>query len=346
MKATYAVIPDKEIIKILEEEISEKDLADNQLLIKSEASIISAGTELAAFTALSKGVYKKGAWNAYPWRPGYGLVGRILAAGEGVTRFKTGERIFCFGRHASLQVYDIDPTGEMPHRSAFSLDEGIDKIKAVTARMGQVAITAPQISAYQAGDTVAVYGLGMVGNLAAQLFQLEGAKVICLDPVKGRCETAKACGLKTALHVKPVEQVEAVMDLTGGKGADTAVDAAGNSRVIRSCLHTVKRYGEVILLGSPRAAFEANVTDDFNLIHMRSLKVRGAFEWRLPPYPIETMDHSIFGNLNKLLGLINTGKLQTEKLISHVIKPNELPAAYRGLLHDKENYHCVVVDWQ
>ena len=346
MKAIYAIVPDKEILQILEEDIDEKNLKKTQILIESEVSIVSAGTELAAFTALSKGVYRKGAWNAYPWRPGYGLVGRVVAAGKGITRFKPGERIFCFGRHASLQVYDIDLTGEMPHCSAFSLDEGIDKIKAVAARMGQVAITAPQISAYHAGDTVAVYGLGTVGNLAAQLFQLGGAKVICLDPVKGRCETAKACGLQTALHVKAEEQVEAVMDLTGGKGADTAVDAAGNSRVIRSCLHSVKTYGEVILLGSPRAAFEANVTDDFNLIHMRSLVVKGAFEWRLPPYPDGTAEHSIAGNLSELLGLITAGKLHTQPLISHVVKPAELQAAYFGLLRDKENYHGVVVDWQ
>jgi threonine dehydrogenase-like Zn-dependent dehydrogenase len=187
MKAIYAVIPEKEVIQILEEDIDEKDLGETQILVEAEASIVSAGTELAAFTALSKGVYKKGAWNAYPWRPGYGLVGKVLATGEAITKFKSGERIFCFGRHASRQIYDLDPTGEMPQQSAFLLDEGIDKVKAVSARMGQVAITAPQISAYQAGDTVVVYGLGTVGNLAAQLFQLGGAKVICLDPVKERC---------------------------------------------------------------------------------------------------------------------------------------------------------------
>jgi len=310
MKAIYALIPDKEIIQILEEEIDEKEIDETQILVKAEASIISAGTELAAFTALSKGVYKKGAWNAYPWRPGYGLVGRIVAAGKGITRFKPGNRIFCFGRHASLQVYDINPTGKTPHKSAFPLDEGIDKIKAVAARMGQVAITAPQISSYQEGDTVAVYGLGTVGNLAAQLYQLGGAKVICLDPVKGRCETAKACGLKTVLHVKPDEQVSAVLDLTDGKGAAVAVDAAGNSRVIRNCLNSVTKYGEVILLGSPRTAYEANVTDDFNLIHMRSLVVKGAFEWRLPPYPDGKSQHSIEGNLSELLGLIKADKLK------------------------------------
>jgi threonine dehydrogenase-like Zn-dependent dehydrogenase len=234
----------------------------------------------------------------------------------------------------------------MPHQSAFPLDEEIDKIKAVSARMAQVALTAPQISSYQENDTVAVYGLGMVGNLAAQLFQLGGAKVICLDPVKGRCEAAKACGLKTALCVEPGEQVDTIMDLTGGKGAAVAVDAAGNSRVIRSCLHSVKRGGEVILLGSPRAAFEANMTDDFNLIHMRSLVVKGGFEWRLPPHPDSRSEHSIAGNLDELLGLITAGKLKTRPLISHVVKPAELPFAYFGLLNDKEHYHGVVVDWE
>ena len=108
--------------------------------------MVSAGTELAAFCALSPGVYKKGAWNAYPWRPGYGMVGTMIEYGGDVSKFFTGMRIFCFGKHASLQKYALDLKNEESGRSAFIVSSNLGSDKATALCMGLVAITAPQVS--------------------------------------------------------------------------------------------------------------------------------------------------------------------------------------------------------
>ena len=107
MQATYTVMSDERVLEIRQEEIHPSELKPTELLIRADASVISAGTELANFTALSPGVWVPGSWNAYPWRPGYGMVGNIVATGREIKDFHEGQRVFCFGKHASLQHLEL-----------------------------------------------------------------------------------------------------------------------------------------------------------------------------------------------------------------------------------------------
>lgn len=346
MEAKYAVIPEKEKCEIWTEELNADTLAPHELLVKADYSMVSAGTELAGFCALSPGVYQKGAWNAYPWRPGYGLSGTVAAAGSGETRFQQGGRIFCFGKHASLQVFPLDYSGSMPPLSAFEEDERLDSRTIAASRMGLVALTAPQISGVQAGETAAVFGLGMVGNLAAQLYQLLGARVIALDPIPMRCEVASKTGINETVCVPPQDQARVLLEMTGGKGAQITVDAVGSSAVVSTCVACTAANGKIVLLGTPRAALDGNLTDILRPIHLKGLQLLGAFEWRLQPYAGVGITHSIQSNLKWLWNLIYEKKLKVDDLISHVVKPEGLQGAYFGLLNDKEHYLGVLVDWR
>jgi 2-desacetyl-2-hydroxyethyl bacteriochlorophyllide A dehydrogenase len=344
MEAIYAVIPNERVLTIEQEEIGPADLRPDEILVEAETTVVSAGTELANFTALSPGVWIPGSWNAYPWRPGYGLVGHVRATGSEKLGFAEGQRIFCFGKHASLQRYEV--THDKPFGAAFPLDESLPATEAIMARMALIGITAPQVTEFEKGDTVAIFGLGLVGNFAAQLYQLEGAKVIGLDVISERCVRAKSAGIETVLDVKSEEQVEALLELTGGQGVEVAVDAVGHSAVIEACVEVCAPSGQVILLGSPRKAYETNVTTMLRAVHHRWIVIRGALEWRLPPYPLPGNEHSIASNLELILEHIQRGRLQVGPLITHVIKPSHLLEAYHGLLDQKETYLGVVVDWR
>lgn len=344
MKAIYAVVPDQEMLEIRSEEIDPSQLQPYEILVGAEASVISPGTELAIFTAVAPGVRTPGSWNAYPWRPGYGLVGHVVAAGGEVDRIAEGDRVFCFGKHASLQRYDTSATA--PMTSAFAISDRLPAQRAAMARMALVALTAPQVTDFEAGDTAVIFGLGLVGNLAAQLYQIAGARVIGLDVVRSRCEMASKVGIQTTLDVPPEKQVEAILNLTGGKGAAIVVDAVGHSAVIRRCIDACATFGQVILLGSPRTPYEMDSTQILRAIHNRWLTVRGALEWRLPPFPVRGVKHSIASNLDTLLDWIESQRLDVDTLITHVIKPDGLQQAYQGLLNNKETYLGVVIDWQ
>jgi 2-desacetyl-2-hydroxyethyl bacteriochlorophyllide A dehydrogenase len=344
MDAIYAVIPDERVLKIEKEEINPEDLEPEEILVEAEVTVVSAGTELANFTALSPGVWIPGSWNAYPWRPGYGLVGHVRAAGSEELGFSEGQRVFCFGKHASLQRYEV--THSIPFGGALPLDENLSPIQAIMARMAMIGIAGPQVTEFENGDTVAVFGLGLVGNTAAQLYQHGGAKVIGLDVISERCAVAKSTGIETVLDVKLGDQVDAILDLTNGRGVDVAVDAVGQSAVIEACVQVCAPHGQVILLGSPRKAYETNVTKMLRTMHHRWIVMRGALEWRLPTYPVLGSKHSIASNLQLILDLIQNGRLHVEPLVTHVIKPSQLLEAYHGLLDQKEIYLGVVVDWR
>lgn len=345
MRATYAVVKEQGILEIREEALDPSAIQGDQLLLEAETTVVSAGTELAIYTAIAPGVRTPGSWNAYPWRPGYGLVGRVLNVGIGLKDdFPVGTRIFCFGRHASHQFYSV--SREAPKAAAFKLDEDLPAETAVMLRMALIALNGPRVADFQAGDTVAIFGLGLVGNLAAQLFQHAGARVIAFDPVERRCELARSTGIKTALCVPAGDQVTTLYDLAGQQGVDVAVDAVGDSTVIMRCIQVCKPFGEVILLGSPRRSHVTDVTEAFRQIHVRWLSMRGALEWCLPPHPVNGKIHSIETNLNHLADLVKNGSLQIGPLITHLVQPKELSEAYEGLLHQPGTYLGVVVDWR
>jgi 2-desacetyl-2-hydroxyethyl bacteriochlorophyllide A dehydrogenase len=342
--ATYAVIPDELQVALAEETLDLDAVSSQAVIVEAETTVISAGTELAIYSALAPGVRTPGSWNAYPYRPGYGLVGRVLATGEAVDRVTVGDRVFCFGQHASHQVYNM-ASGKAV-RAIFTVDDDLPAEQLVMLRMAMVAIHAPQITECHPGDTVAVFGLGIVGNLAAQLYRQAGLHVIGIDPVKARCETARTVGIETVIDVAPEYQLEAIRDLTNGRGAPVTVEAVGHSAIITSAIAACADYGQVILLGSPRAPYEADMTPAFRDIHLRWLTVRGALEWRLPAYDGPGIHHSVQSNLRRLIDALRTGHLNVDAVTSHIIKPSELPRAYDGLLNHKDAYLGTVIDWR
>jgi len=344
VQARYAIIPDKEAFELRTEDLDASSLGPNQALIRAETTMVSAGTELAAFTALSKNVYIPGRWNSYPWRPGYGLVGRVEAVGPNEKKLKAGQRVFCFGKHASLQIYDY--SGDKPMNALFEIDDGIEAVEAALVRMILIALTAPQSTGVDAGDTVAVFGLGLVGSVAALLYQLSGAKVIGLDTSPGRCKAARDAGVEQVIDVSPDKQVKAILDLTRQDGVSITVDSVGHSAVVQNAIAATAQYGQVVLLGSPRAPVQGNLTDTFNRIHMQSLTVRGALEWRLPRHRTRSARHSVEGNLALALEIIRSKKVNLMPLVSHVIAPEKLGDAYRGMISNKDEYRGVIVDWR
>jgi 2-desacetyl-2-hydroxyethyl bacteriochlorophyllide A dehydrogenase len=343
LSAQYAFVPDQNQIELAEEVIDLDDLPSNACVVEAEMTVISPGTELAVYSAMAPGVRTPGSWNAYPWRPGYGLVGRVIETGASVERVHQGDRVFCFGKHASHQIYSL--VSAKPISAIYLVPEDVPATALAMLRMALVAIHAPQLTQCRPGDTVAVFGLGVVGNLAAQLYRHAGLQVIGLDPVAMRCERARQAGVEQVVQVAPELQLDALRDLTGGRGAEVCVDAAGHSAVVESAVAACADFGQIILLGSPRVPLSGNLTRTFRDIHMRGLTMRGALEWRLPPYSGIGIAQSLESNLAYLIQMVRAGRLNLEAITTHVVTPQDMPRVYDGLLHHKESYLGVLVDW-
>ena len=344
IRAHYVVIPRENSMRYETEQIDPDDVGPYDVLVEAENSVISTGTEIAGYTGRDPGVHKAGSYNEYPWRPGYGVVGRLLRVGEGIAHVAEGDRVLCMASHASHQIYNIGPQ-RRPWHNAYRIRDDVPGHLAVMARMALVAITGPQSVEFEAGDSVIVFGLGLVGNLAAQLFQIGGARVIGVDPLPERCDYAREAGIETVLQLQPDEQRDALLEETDGRGADVTVDAVGHGRVFETAVFTTAQFGDVVILGSPRAPVEMNVTPVLSHIHHQFINVRGALEWKNPAFDTLGAKHSIASNLKNILDFIASGMLNVEAIISDVIEPSEMPQMYAELAANLREHLGVVVDW-
>lgn len=319
--------------------LDESTLGPRELLIESEWSFISSGTELANYTGREPKVFQPGAWCAYPWKSGYANCGIVRAVGEQVTRARVGERVFTYGPHATAFRYSEE-------RLVVSAPADIAPDLAAASRMAGVAATAIYVSEMQGNPWVAVFGLGLVGNLAAQMMRIQGCRVIGVDPVAERRALAERCGIEQTVGGTPQEVQQAIADITGGDLADITIDAVGDSRVVMQALRSTASFGQLVILGSPRVAVEGNLTELLSDVHLRWITLRGALEWRLPMYSDIGKAPSQFSKQQMIFDWLRRGQLQLEPLISHRMQPATIKAAYDGLLNEPNIYTGVLLDWR
>jgi 2-desacetyl-2-hydroxyethyl bacteriochlorophyllide A dehydrogenase len=306
-------------------------MEDNQLLIRTQYSLISPGTELAFYTDTH---IARDSWAKLPISPGYNSVGEVVAVGKAVTAVSPGDQVLTFRPHA-----DYDVTMYNPER-LIKLPKGLSPKKALFARMADISMSSLIHSRIQAGTHVVVIGMGIVGNLAAQLYAIQGARSIGVDVVEQRLQIANQTGIShTVQSGDNVDLVENVKEITGGHEPDIVVEATGNPALINVALGLVRRRGQVILLGSPRGTAEIDV---YRHIHSRGVSLTGAHA------NIKGFDGlpSSLEIIRYMLELINKGVLSVEPLITHVLRPNQAKEAYDMLLNKKESALGVILDWQ
>lgn len=325
------------VVAVGEEEIATDNLGEWEVIVQNEVSLVSAGTELARLHGLEPDL-------TFPFRPGYACIGHVVDKGAAVDDFEIGQRVFYAGKHASAQRFRHGQNHQWGR--LYTVPDALPSEAAIFGALAGIAMTAPCVTALDLNDTVAVFGLGLVGNLAAQLYHLMGARVIALDPIAKRCELARAAGLQNVVSVAPEEQVAAVVEQSGGKGAHVTVDAVGHSAVIANCIAATALFGQVILLGTPRAPQQDEMTPLWHAIHTNGLTVRGAHMWRFPAAALREAKKTVPWGYATMFDLIVSGKLQIAPLRSHLARPEDAPQMYDGLHRDRENYWGVVFDWR
>ena len=337
MKNTSVLFTGPEQIKVAPIDSDFLPLGDHDLLIQTRYSLISAGTELACLSGVE-------AWFNFPQTPGYASVGEVVEVGAQVSELAPGDIVYCMGGHQQYQRLDRSN----PRALCVKVPDGMNLAQAVFTRMVCVAFTALRVSQIELGDYVAVIGLGLVGNFAAQLAGLQGGRVIGLDLSERRVELARACGIAHALVTNPATVADDVAAITGGAGVTTLIEATGNPRALPPALPLVGRFGEVILLGTPRGAYETNLTEVLRHVHLDglgNLTFKGAHEWRYPVPRDAFVKHSIQRNAALALELIRDGRLRVAPLHTHTLKPTQAEEAYMGLKHKRDEYIGVVFDW-
>ena len=313
-------------------------LRGHDVLVRARYSLISAATELACLSGTQ-------AWFPFPSTPGYAAVGEVLDVGAEISDLSPGDIVHYWGGHKQVALVDM----ARPQAICLKLPAGLPPELAPFTRMAIIAMTSLRISTIELGDFVGVLGLGTVGNLAAQLAGLQGGTVIGLDLNAGRIQLARDCGIAQALGINPATVKEDIGEITNGQGVSTLIEATGVPSALPPALPIVGRYGEVILLGTPRGVYETDLTSSLlDYIHLHghgNITFKGAHEWRYPVARDPFVKHSMERNSEIAMRLIGSGALKVKPLHTHTLSPFEAERAYRGLREEKEKYVGVVFDW-
>ncbi len=225
------------------------DLADpgpSQILIETEASGVSPGTELAIYTGIHQWLKDPtNTWAKFPFIPGYSAVGRVLAVGTDVTRFSAGDRVVWPGRHESHALVQA----EGPTADVWPINNQVPASSAALLSLARFPFSALVQSSRILGQSVAVLGLGLIGQIALRLYNAAGAyPLIGVDSVPGRRAWAEATyGIRT-IDPKAGDSLATIREMLDGARPDVVVDATGVPAALQDALRLVADGGQVVLM--------------------------------------------------------------------------------------------------
>lgn len=321
-------------------ELDEAALGPRQMLVRSDYTAISPGTEGANFTAREPDVWKTGRWCSYPWKPGYAGVGEVVAIGRSVTEYQSGDLVVGQMRHGSLWLVE-DVLQAVAKR-----DPAVKPEWAAYTPIIGIAMTALQVVRSEPFGTAAVWGLGTIGNFSAQLLSRSGWRVAGIDPLPSRRELAGRCGISETWDPGDPNLSERIAEFTRGTGLGLAVDTTGHAPTTASLPTHLMRRGQLVLLTHWRDQPAIDMTAFVNTIFVKGLTIHGAHA--SAPGSEAGSDFHALQRLKwtRIQEQIAVGGLNVAPLISHVIKPEHVNEAYNGLCFDPAVWSGVLVDWR
>ena len=316
--------------ELQDRKLDTSNLLSSEIVVHTEASLISQGTEGAAFQGL---MMPGGGDQRYPQTPGYANISRVIEVGSDDGPFVVGDRVFTMASHVSHARIDTKTA------LCVKVPDGLDSHIAVFTRLAMVSMSTLRTSSARLGDRAAVVGLGLVGNLAAQLCQIAGFVTTGIDLIEWRCELAKACGITNVLLspgddlLRPEHQL--VIEATGSAGgAMTGVKLA-------------QKHGELSLVGSQWGVGTQN-TDALRFlgtIFEHYIHIRSGWEWQLPVLPNGLGPSSLVHNAESILRWLDAGQIRVEPMLSHRVAPASADTVYAEMVSHKDSYLGVVFDW-
>lgn len=173
-----------------------------------------------------------------------------------------------FRRHGAFAEYVA-----VPARICYHLPENLPFEHAAMIEAVSIAVHAVNLTPIQLGDTAVVVGTGMIGLLTVQAVRLAGAgKIIAIDIDNYKLGMARDLGADYAFNSKDVDAAEEVRKLTGGRGADIAIECVGATAPIQTAIASLRKGGSVTLVGNVSPKIELPLQS----VVTRQIKVIGS----------------------------------------------------------------------
>ncbi|MBU0528980.1 bi-domain-containing oxidoreductase [bacterium] len=341
-------------------EIPTPQVQDGHILIESEISLISKGTEKMLLEFGKSGWINKarqqpdkvkqvidkiktdGFLSTYqsvktkldnPIPLGYCNSGIVKRVGKGVKGFEIGDRIISNGYHAEFV--------SVPQNLSAKIPAGVDSEDASFTVLGAIALQGVRLLNPTIGETIVVTGLGLVGLLTVQLLKANGCNVIGIDVDKQKLKLAKEFGAETINLTVWENSLDKVLYLTNNVGVDGVIITASSksNEIVHDAAQMCRKRGKIILVGVVGLELSRSDFYEKELIFQVSCsygpgRYDDGYELKGNDYPIGYVRWTEQRNFKAILELLNTNRLNVKPLITHSYKIAEATKAYETVLND------------
>ena len=354
------------------EQVPPPALQPGFVLVRTAASLISAGTErmvidLAKKSYLGKAqarpdlakqviqkAQKEGLVNTWrnvqskltrPLPLGYSAAGIVEAVGEGVSEFAVGDRVAMAGagyaNHAEVCA--------VPKNLVARIPDGVPFEDACYATVAAIGLQGVRLAKPELGDNVVVLGLGLIGLITVQLCKAAGCRVLGVDLDPQKAALARQLGADDAV----TDGAEAALEkLTGGRGADHVLITAAtkSSGPITAAGHFARHKGRVVAVGAigmdvPRDLYYKKELELHISMSYGPGRYDPAYEEGGHDYPYAYVRWTEGRNLEAVLNLMAEGKLDVATLTTHRFPIADALGAYGLIETGGEPYVGLVLQY-
>lgn len=311
------------------------EVGPRQILVRSVRSLISAGTEGSSYTGRQWTHADGAVLPQYPEVPGYSSAARVVAVGAEVERWRVGDRVTSAAPHRLLSAFAES------HETLWPIPAGVSDEDATFCVLGCTVLNGVRLGHPQLGESVAVIGLGVLGQLACRYLALTGAgPIIGIDLDGFRLGLAEGA-ITHPLNPRTSDVVAGVGTLTEGRGTDFVFEVTGRTETYDLAFDLARRFGTVVALGSPR--WPAPV--DMMKLHLKAINCVGAIVSSHPRPTEERNRWNRPANGRLFLELLADGRLDLSALVTHRFPYDQAAEAYPTALGERGPALGVVLEW-
>ncbi|RXI38898.1 dehydrogenase [Malaciobacter mytili] len=348
--------------EILLEEISYPNCGKNEVLIKTERSLISPGTERMLLEFGRSSYLQKAkqqpdkvkmvidkiktdgllptletvfAKLGEPMPLGYCNAGTVIEVGSNVTEFNIGDRVVSNGAHSEIVVVGKNLVAKIPDNVSFE--------QASFTVIASIALQGIRLFQPTLGEKVVVIGLGLIGQITLEFLKANGCEAIGIDIEQGKVDLAKSNGfiaLNPANGENPLTFISKYTDEIGVDGVIITAATKSNGPLEQAAEITRKK-GRIVAVGAigmniPRPPFYEKELSFYISSSYGPGRYDSKYENEGIDYPIGYVRWTENRNFQAILQLLSNGNLDFNYLVTHKYKFIDAPSAYNEILNNRD----------
>lgn len=361
--------------KVFVQDVPAPTVGPRNILVRVERSCVSVGTEMAGVKMSALPLYRRALKQPHHVKKalqlmrdqgvarvykqikgrldaglptGYSAAGFVVEVGSEVTGFAVGDRVACAGAGIANHAELID----VPVNLAVSVPDALGMDAAATVTLGAIAMQGVRRTNPTLGETVVVVGLGILGQITAQLLAAHGCRVIGSDVDEKRIEVARENGLEIGIRATDGDFVQRIMKLTDGLGADAVVVTAASqsSEILAQAFQACRRKARVVVVGDvglniSRSDIYAKELDFLISTSYGPGRYDPVYEEEGQDYPLAYVRWTENRNMAEYLRLLSTGKVSLANMIREPFDIDQAAAAYEQLASPGEKPLLVLLKY-